>query len=182
MYAAANLADDLADGDCTYLAEPERTAPGVLALLQSLAVRTLARAGVGPAALDVFLGEMIRAAGGQQLELATRSARAWDLDRTREVVAAIGGSQLSAYLVALWAGTPLEVRASEIGARLGSAAQVASDLRSADVRITALSDADRALLLAWAREEVESLRTEKLACLDALLAGIERALDWRSTG
>jgi len=177
MYAAANLADDLADGDCDYLEAPERMGPGVLALLQSLGTCTLARTGLSAERLDGFLSDMIRAAGGQQLELDTRSAGAWSLERTREVASAIGGNQLAAYLLALWAGTPLEARASEIGLRLGSASQVASDLRSADARVVELPSDERAQLLAWAREQVESLRTEKLSCLDSLLADLARTLD-----
>jgi len=172
-FTAGNLADDLADGECDYLDEPSRTGPCVQFILQNLFFATATRSNVAPnVALEVAMC-LARAGGPQLLEVRTRQ---WTAELARVVGESIAGLQYAAYLQLLWAGTPLESRAVEIGTALGVAGHVAKDLATDDPRISSLPPSDADSVIAWAREQADVLRRENLPCLDATLRYIDPIL------
>jgi hypothetical protein len=173
-YAAGQLADDLADGDCDYLEEPLRTGPSAEFLLVHLGYATLLDAGVDARAVAAAAHDLVRGTGPQHLEV---RARAWDAELFREVGAGIAGRQLSAYLRVLWADTPLALHAEAIGFDLGVAAHVAADARSGDARFRGLAGAERREIVDWALAAVARARTHGLASIEAALRGFEPALD-----
>jgi len=69
--AAINLADDLCDGDCYYLEEPVRRAPGTQILLQSLALVELIQLGIDAEVLSSWASDLVAAASDQQVEIRT---------------------------------------------------------------------------------------------------------------
>lgn len=172
-FTAGNLADDLADGECTYLGEPLRTAPCVQFILQNLFVATLGRARLLPSVIEDVGTTLARASGPQLLEVRTRQ---WTIDLARVVGESIAGMQYAAYMRLLWHGSPLEPRAHEIGCALGIAGHVAKDIATKDPRITTLTSEDAAALVTWAREHAEALRKARLECLDATLRYIDPIL------
>jgi hypothetical protein len=173
-YAAGNLADDLADGECTYLAEPARTGPCVQFVLQNLFFATALRSGISCAALEEVAGTLARAGGPQLIEVRTRQ---WTAALARLVGESIAGLQYAAYLRLLWDGTWLEGRASDVGMALGVAGHVAKDLLTQDPRTATLSPDQAAEVVAWAKEQADSLRREGLACLEATLRHIDPILE-----
>lgn len=176
-FAAGNLADDLADGDCTYLDEPMRVGPCVQFILQNLFFTTASRAGATTDVLEEVATALARAGGPQLLEVRTRK---WTMELAREVGESIAGLQYAAYLRLLWAGTPLEARAHDLGVALGVAGHVAKDVATSDPRIATLTPSDASALLEWARAQADVLRNEKLPCLDATLKYIDAILQPRS--
>ena len=173
---AANLADDLADGECTYYAEPQRVGPGVQFALQSLCFATLARAEVAAPVLAEAASAMVTAAGLQGLEVHTPT---WTAPVYQRVAEGIAGKQWALYLRVLWEGTALAERALAVGQHLGVAAHVAEDLRSGDSRFLGMSEEDRREVRTWAREAAETVRREGLASLDAVLRTVEPLLTER---
>lgn len=170
---AANLADDLADGECSYLEEPQRVGPGVQFILQSLCFVTLARAELSAPVLAEAAGDMVTAAGLQVLEVHTST---WTALRFKQVAEGIAGQQWALYLRVLWEGTVRAERAVAVGRSLGVAAHVAEDIRSGDARFHGMPEEDRSQVLAWAREAVDTVRHEGLASLDAALRTVEALL------
>jgi hypothetical protein len=170
---AANLADDLADGECSYLEAPQRVGPGVQFALQSLCFATLARAELPGPVLAEAAGDMVTAAGLQVLEVRTPT---WTAPRFKQVAEGIAGQQWALYLRVLWEGTARAARAVAVGRSLGVAAHVAEDLRSGDARFHGMPEEDRREVLAWAREAVDTVRHEGLAALDAALRTVEALL------
>ncbi|PTL84990.1 hypothetical protein [Vitiosangium sp. GDMCC 1.1324] len=170
---AANLADDLADGECTYLARPQREGPGVQFALQSLCFATLARAELPAPVLTEAAGAMVTAAGLQALEVRTDT---WTAPRFKQVAEGIAGAQWALYLRVLWEGTALAERAEAAGRNLGVAAHVAEDIRSGDARFHGMSEQDRREVVSWARAAAEAVRQEGLQCLDAVLRTVEPVL------
>ncbi len=174
LFAAANLADDIADGDCTYLDAPTRKGPAVQFVLQNLASQVIAEQAISPVVVSRIAADLVAVGGAQLVELRTTT---WTANVTREVADAIAGLQYSAYLRILWAGTGLEPRAPHIGRALGSAAHIARDLLSSDVRIDSLARDDRRAIVRWAFDLVRDLRAEGLACIDASLRTIGPTLE-----
>jgi len=172
-FCAGNLADDLMDGDCTYLSEPFRLGPCVQYVLQTLSYRTLLEAELPGPTLASVTGELIAAAGQQLIEVRTRR---WSAPLFREVAQGIACRQWSAYLQILWCGTPLSSRAVTVSVNAGLAGHVVKDIRTGDPRYTTLPGADKREVLAWARAAAQGLRDEHLRCLDALLLTIDPVL------
>ncbi|WNG32455.1 hypothetical protein F0U61_01660 [Archangium violaceum] len=170
---AANLSDDLTDGECTYLAEPQRVGPGVQFALQSLCFATLARAALPAPVLAEAAGRMVTAAGLQVLEVRTAT---WTAPRFKQVAEGIAGAQWALYLRVLWEGTALAARAAEVGRNLGVAAHVAEDIRSGDARFHGMTAEDRSDVVSWAREAAEAVRQQGLSCLEAVLRTVEPVL------
>ncbi|WP_438044798.1 hypothetical protein [Sorangium sp. So ce128] len=173
-FCAANLADDIADGECTYLERPTRTGPAVQFILQNLAFATLARGAVPSDAVARAAADLVAAAGAQLAEMRTT---VWTEAATREVAEAIAGLQYAAYLRILWVGTPLEPSAARAGRGLGIAAHVARDLATGDPRIHGLAPDERRAVTLWARDLAISLAKESLRCIDAALRTIVPTLE-----
>jgi hypothetical protein len=172
-FCAANLCDDLTDGDCTYLAEPLRTGPCVQYILHNLSFHALVRANLTKKALSTAAQDLVACGGKQLIEIRTRR---WNARTFRDVGEGIAGRQWAAYLRILWNGTRLDTRAATVGMNLGIAVHVAEDIRTSDLRYTTLSKTDKQKILAWARTAAKALREEKLRCIDVVLLGIEPIL------
>jgi hypothetical protein len=161
------------DGDCTYLDDPFRLGPCVQYILQTLCIRALLEAEF-PASILTSVTENLLAAAGQQLiEVRTEQ---WSLQKFSEVAEGIAIRQWSAYLQILWWDTPLSSRAVNVSMNAGLAGHVVKDIRSADPRYSTLPAPDRREILARARIAAQSLRDERLLCLDALLLTIDPVL------
>jgi hypothetical protein len=172
-FCAANLADDLSDGDCTYYARPMRTGPGVQFALQGLCTATVARAEVPVPVLAEMGRAQVAMAALQALEVRTE---AWTAPRFQHVAEGIAGAQWSLYLRVLWEGTPLAERAVEVGRNLGVVAHVAEDIRSKDARFHGMPEEDRRQVVSWAKAAAEALRQQGLRCLDAVLRTVDPVL------
>jgi hypothetical protein len=172
-FCAGNLADDLIDGECTYLDEPFRIGPCAQFILQNLFFHILAEEGLPGPTLSTATLELVVAAGPQHLEVRTKQ---WSAPVFREVVEGSAGHQWSAYLQVLWCGTALAGRAAAVGMNAGIAARVAGDIRSGDVRYTTLPKADKRKIVAWAVAAARALSEENLRCFDALLQWVDPAL------
>jgi hypothetical protein len=173
-FCAGNLADDLADGEAGYLAEPFRLGPGAQYLLMSLCFAELASAGLPASALERGARTLARSSAQQQVEVRTKE---WTAARYRQVGESIAGLQWQAYLYLLWHGTPLEPLAAEIGAAGGFAGFVIGDLRSRDPRLVGMPPEDRAQVMGWTEEALAALRAHPLRVVQAILAGAKLVLD-----
>jgi hypothetical protein len=172
-FCAGNLADDLMDGDCTYLAEPFRLGPCVQYVLQSLCYRTLLEAELPAPIIASATEDLIAAAGQQLVEVRMKQ---WNAERFRQVADGIACRQWSAYLRILWCDTPLASRAAAVSVNAGFAGHVVKDITSNDPRYTTLPDEDKRQVGAWARAAAQALREEHLRCLEALLLNIDPIL------
>lgn len=173
FFCAGNLADDLSDGDCTYLAEPSRLGSCTQLTLQNLFFHTLLEAELPSQTLSQVIRELIEAVGQQHIELRTKQ---WTAPVFREVAEGIAGRQWSAYLQILWCDTALASRATTIGMNAGIVAHVTEDIQSQDPRYTTLPEADKREIVAWAVAAAQALRDEHLRCLDAVLKTIDPIL------
>ncbi len=173
-FCAGNLADDLSDGDCSYLAEPHRIGPCTQFILQNLFFYTLANADLPNHTLSFVARELIRAAGPQHVELRTNR---WNKALFRQVAEGIAGRQWSAYLEILWCGTPLADRAEFVGLNAGVAAHTVKDIQSHDLRFVTMEAADKREVVIWALTAARALHAEHLRCVDALLSALEPALE-----
>jgi hypothetical protein len=172
-YAAGQLADDLADGECGYLEAPIRTGPSVQFMLQSLFVAALERAALPFAIAARVARDLVRGAARQQIEVRTRE---WSFERACLVAEGISGLQFSAYFRILWHGTRLEALAEPTGRDFGFAAHVAADVRSGDPRFADLQPPERLALLSLAGSAAVRAGDAKLACLAPGLGWIREVL------
>jgi hypothetical protein len=172
-FCAGNLADDLMDGDCTYLSEPFRLGPCVQYILQTLCFHTLMEANLRGHTLASAARDLVAAAGQQLIEV---RAQQWSASRFRTVAEGIAARQWSAYMQILWCGTDLADRAVAVGINAGIAAHVAKDIQSQDPRYMTMPEADKREIVALAIAAAQGLREEHLHCLDALLLTIDPVL------
>ena len=172
-YCAGHLADDLSDGDCTYLAEPFRTGPCAQAILQTLFFFTLVEAELSQPTLSAAMQELVAAVGLQHVEVRTKQ---WTAPVFRAVAEGIAGRQWSAYMQILWCDTALASRAATTGMNAGLVALVVADIRSGDVRYTTLPATDKREVVTWAVAAAQALRQENLRCLDVLVQEIDPIL------
>jgi hypothetical protein len=172
-FCAGNLADDLMDGDCTYLSEPFRLGPCTQYILQALFYKTLTEAEVPAPTVASATYELVMAAGQQLVEVRTQQ---WGAPLFRQVAEGIAGRQWSAYMQILWCDTALASRATTIGMNAGIAAHVVLDIQSQDPRYTTMPEADKHEVVTWAVAAAQALRDEQLRCLDALLRTIDPVL------
>lgn len=172
-FCAANLADDLADGDCDWLPEPQRTGPAAVMLLQSLFMQAAVKGQVSAAVLGEVAREFAGMCGQQQVEVRTRE---WRAPLLRQVVVGISGQQWAGYMRLLWEGTPLAERALELGRCMGVVGHVAEDVRSRDRRLYSLPEEEQRQVVAWALEAAAVLRGSGLGCMQAVLPTVEPLL------
>lgn len=172
-YAGGSLADDIADGDCTYLEEPLRTGTCAVFLLQHLFLKVMAGAGVPSEVLGAAAHLLVQAAARQHVEVRTTN---WTAALFREVAEISAGAPFAAWLSMLWCDTPLQSRAISIGTHIGIVAQTAEDQRSGDPRFTTLSPEDRREVLQWSLDSVDALHRESLGFLTPFLRAEEPGL------
>jgi len=172
-FCAGNLADDLVDGDCTYLTPPYRLGPGLQYLLQNAFVTALVDADIPAAVLGAATRELVQAAASHQCEVRTG---VWTAEIYRRIGQGIAGRQWAAYLRILWHATPLEQKAEPIGLVLGELGHIAEDVRSRDARFFGMSSEDQRSVLSWALESLPPLRAYNLPAVDAMLRSVEPVL------
>lgn len=174
-FAAGNVADDLADGDCTYLDDPVATGPAVeFVLIHAAYGLWLGPGGVEPETAARVARRLTQGASRQLVEVRTEK---FTLGVTRDIAMGMGGSQYAAYLEIAWDGSALSARADEAGTGLGNAGFVAEDRRSADERYTDLPSEDRRALLAWARDELGRAAAIELPCMAAVVRYVAPLLE-----
>lgn len=173
QFAAVQLADDLADGDCCYLPQPVRRGPGAQWLLQYLALRVARDAGVSAEVLSNSAAHFVRMGIAQQLEVRTTC---WDLDTSALAASELNGEQYAAYLCWLWDGTDWEPAAAAVGRDFGFALHVVTDRRSGDRRFTDLDPAAREELIRRATAGYTRLCAKLPPPLSARLAWLGEAL------
>jgi hypothetical protein len=171
--AAVNLADDLADGDCDYLAEPYRSGPTTQYLLQSLFFQKLCELGIPLETLFAVTRDFEQVAALQHVELETG---AWQLDVSWRVAEGITGRQLTAYLRIALLGDALAKRAEEIGLDVGTATHVAVDAETRDPRFTSLPETERRQLAARALEAADRACRLDLAAIGAAATHVRNVL------
>jgi len=172
--AAVNLADDLADGDCDYLAEPYRSGPTTQYLLQSLFFQKLCALGLPPELLLLVTGDFEQVAALQHVELATTR---WSFDASRRVAEGITGRQLAAYLRVVLFGSPLADRAAALGVDVGLATHVAVDAETGDPRYTSLPEGERAQLRRLALDSLARASALDLVAIGPVAAHVRSALE-----
>jgi len=152
--SAFNLSDDLSDDDCHYL--PPAPAQPVVLILHSLFVAGLRDLHLPPDVEAQVLQDLVAAEEAQVLETISTS---WDATRLQVVTDGIAGSQWSAYLRVMWAGTRMEHLSSEVARNFGRVALLAGDITMADPRYNTLSRADRRSVLEEALTSLHALES-----------------------
>ncbi len=164
--SAFNLSDDLSDGDCDYL--PPAPAQAVVLILQSLFVAALHDLHLPPNVEAQVLQDLVAAEEAQVLETISTS---WDATRLRIVTDGIAGSQWSAYLRVMWAGTRMERLSSDVARNFGRVALLAGDIMTADPRYTTLPGADRRSVLEEAVTSLHALESVDTQFTQSVVAG-----------
>lgn len=152
--SAFNLSDDLSDGDCDYL--PPAPAQAVVLILHSLFVAALRDLHLPPDVEAQVLQDLVAAEQAQVLETISTS---WDATRLRIVTDGIAGSQWSAYLRVMWAGTRMEQLSSDVARNFGRVALLTGDIMTTDPRYTTLPRADRRSVLEDALTSLHALES-----------------------
>lgn len=170
FFAAGNLADDLIDGDVTYLAPAVRLAPSAQMILQCLGTATLLTHGVPAVVVSEEMRTFARAASWSHVEVRTER---WTLDRYQALATSTGGLQWVSYLRMLWHGTPLADRAEPFGMHAACVGYLGEDLRVNDRRYASLTNDERRALLAWGRGHLDALASLGVKCGALVQASVE---------
>ena len=177
-FATANLSDDLSDEECSYLAAPARDGPCLVVLFSSLYHRELTALDLGPHRTKHVHEFELEMGAAQLLGLVSTE---WDAVIARRVVRGIAGAQWAAYLSILWAGTPLEAEAVNLGYAFGTSFLISEDATTGDPRFSRLAVNGRQQLLADARaalQHVERAPVNSIRTMaPAIRAGLEMAAD-----
>jgi hypothetical protein len=179
MSAIAQLADDLADGDCDYLELPHRTGPVVQLILHNLAVETALDGAVAPATLRHALRLYSRMSTCQSMDV--RDPQPSE-QLCRTYAEGFGGEQYGCYLLLLWAGTRLEPLAVPVGRDLGIAVHIATEIRSNDPRLTSLPDVVQERVASWALSHAAAAEQARVGCIQQALTGVRSSFERRGHG
>jgi hypothetical protein len=128
----------------------------VVLILHSLFVAGLRDLHLPPDVEGQVLQDVVAAEKAQVLETISTS---WDATRLRIVTDAIAGSQWSAYLRVIWAGTRMEQLSSDVARNFGRVALLAGDITTADPRYNTLPRADRRSVLRDALTSLHALES-----------------------
>ena len=172
-YASVQLADDLVDGECDYLAQPNRSGPTVLMALQNLFVLILSQHKIAGNTLNTIAGRLQKVAMAQQTEVFCEE---WNLQRSKQAAVGLNGHQFAAYFSVLWHGTTLEPNAQDVGMATGIAIHVGSDVLSADPRFFSLNETERSALACWANSERQTAASFNIPSVCRVLNPIEKTL------
>jgi hypothetical protein len=156
QFASVQLADDLADGDCRYLQQPERTGPGTQWVLQHLYCLALSQSSAQLEQVRLATTDFLAVGVAQQQEVRTAK---WNLTNSRDAAAGLNGCQHRAYFRLMFAGTAHASQAEALGYHFGIALHVTGDRLSKDRRFTDLDAADQGLLLDEAKASLRHLES-----------------------
>lgn len=170
-FSAFNLSDDLSDGDCDYI--PPAPAQPVVLILHSLFVAGLRDLDLTPDVEAQVLQDLVAAKAAQVLETISTS---WDATRLRIVTDGIAGSQWSAYLRVMWAGTRMEHLSSDVARNFGRVALLTGDITTADPRYHTLPGADRRCVLEEALTSLHALKLVDIQLAQSAVAECEPVL------
>jgi hypothetical protein len=168
-FCAGNLADDLVDGDCTYLEPPIRIGPGLQYLLQHASLAALCDAGLPSETLGRAARDLVTAAGEHQSEVRTTT---WDAPRYHRICSAIAGRQWAGYLRLLWHDTKLAPLAEEVGLGLGEVGNISEDIRSKDRRFFDMPLADQRQVAGWAKDTLAKLRAHEIPSIELMARSV----------
>jgi hypothetical protein len=152
--SAFNLSDDLSDDDCDYL--PSAPAQAVVLILHSLFLAGLRDLHLPSDVEAQVLQDLFAAEEAQVLETVSTS---WNATRLGIVTDGIAGSQWSAYLRIMWAGTRMEHLSTDVARNFGRVALLAGDITTADPRYNTLPRADRRSVLKDALTSLHALES-----------------------
>ena len=172
--AAVNLADDLADGDCDYLAEPFRSGPTTQYLLQCLFFEKVCALGTPAEVLAAVTRDFEQVAAWQHVEIVTK---AWTGELARDVALGITARQVVAYLRIALFGRPPAEHAEALGLDVGLATHVALDAESSDSRFWSIAPRDRDELARSALDAIERAAAFEFEALEPIAAQVRRTLD-----
>lgn len=179
QFAAVQLADDLADGDCHYLPDARRRGPGAQWLLQHLCTLALSATRIDRDSMKRAAECFARVGAAQQDEV---HAATWDARRAEAAARGLNGEQYAAYLTWLWSGTDWQDRARPIGLDFGLCLHVATDRQSGDRRFMQLDAAERGNLLQLASEALSNLERALPGPVLLRLSPLRLALGAQSNG
>lgn len=154
---ALQIADDIADGDCDYLALPAGSGTAAQYILQNLFWITMASTGVPVATLIDAGRRLVRGAGPQHIDVRTST---WTESQTRSAAEGFGVDHCTAYFTLLLCDTPHAARAAELGRRVGFLAYCYADVLQHDRRLYSLPPGDRERLLREALAAAKDLEAE----------------------
>jgi len=159
--AAANIADDLADGDAGYLETPLRLVPGAQWVLQQTGNGLVMASGLSPDAFARACALLGRAGVWAQVE---NRAPVWTEAFYRAYAHDVAGLQAAGMLLLLWGDTPLESRCLPLGLAVGVLSLMAEDIAESKPRWRALPHDARDRLQARGRELFEELTRADERC------------------
>jgi hypothetical protein len=172
-FAAIQVADDLADGDCDYLPDPERSGPGTHWLLQHLFWLCLLSSRVSRADAEGAARDFLVVGAAQQREVRVRR---WHGALAEEAARNLNGKQHAAYFRLLASGTPHSERAPMLGEAFGFALHVVTDVAHCDDRWTSLDAEAKQGLVRRASAVLASLHDARLSSLAEPISWFEGIL------
>ena len=173
-FCCGNLADDLVDGDCTYLEPASLVGPHLQQLLHNVFFAVAAAAGMPDSVVRAASHDLLFAASEHQREVQTTS---WSVDVYCRICNAIAGRQYSGYLKILWHDTALALLAEPFGIGLGEVAHVAEDIRSGDRRFWSMPRDEQQVVVEWARATLARLRSHGLFSVETMAKSVGPILD-----
>jgi hypothetical protein len=159
MFAATQLADDLADGDCNYLPDPHRTGPGTHWLLHQLFGQAVLSSTCDRSEIADIYRDLLIVGAAQQREV--RGARG-ALVQAQQLAVGLNGHQYAAYFRLLASGSRWSAEAPKWGMTFGTVLHVVGDRLSRDERFCALSLEDRKQLVDWGKARLAELEGNPL--------------------
>jgi hypothetical protein len=161
-FAAIQVADDLADGDCDYLPDADRTGPGAHWLLQQLFWLCVLSSKISRVDAELAARDLVSVGAAQQQEVRVRE---WDGALAEEAARHLNGKQHAAYFRLLASGTPFAQRAPTLGEAFGFVLHLVTDAAHCDKRWTSLDAESKKALAQRAMGELAALHDVGIASL-----------------
>lgn len=144
FYAAAQLADDLSDGECRYLRNPLADGPVTLMMLLNCGWKQVQKSSLSKS-VRLTISDTMRVL--MMTQLRELHLKTWSYTRTRSIAQDMGGDQMKICFQLLLAGTPIYNSAMRSAPLLGFALHVATDKMHGDRRFYFLPTDKRKLLV-----------------------------------
>lgn len=162
QFASVQLADDLADGECTYLRDAGRIGPGCAWVLHHLYAVSARAAGVSAEAFELAARDFAGVGAAQQVEVRTER---WEFSAVRAAAIGLNALQHRAYFRLVLSGSRLQDCGPQWGWQFGFALHVCGDLVKGDRRCRDLDSAARRDLATEVLQAVEKLAASAVPSL-----------------